>query len=252
MCFKLRPYKKSSLYSYALGVFPTLELLHHRALDVVRVLLSSKSEPNRGIAKIRELGALLGIDIRADDSAIARLTNAENCYAVGVFRKYYRNLSRISSHVVLVNPDDMGNLGTIARTMRGYGFRNLAIVEPAVDVFNPRAIRASMGALFQLRFARFPSFDDYWEQYAGRAYTFMTGGYQRLNAASFQEPCAFIFGNEGQGLPKQIARIGESVRIEQSNAIDSLNLGVAVGIALHQAFVTRNRLTHGEGVSSLQ
>ena len=237
MHLKLRPYKKNVPYSYALGVLPTLELLNHRTPDVLRVFLSAKGELCRGVIKIRQRCASLGIDVSVSDAAIARLTSAENCYAVGVFKKYQCRLSQDCSRVILVSPDDMGNIGTIARTMRGYGLKDLAIVEPAADVFNPKTIRASMGALFQLRFARFASFSEYWEQHAGQAYVFMPDGAKKLDATVFRQPCAFIFGNEGQGLPAEYARLGESVRIEQAGAIDSLNLGVAVGIALHRAYV---------------
>ena len=62
---------------------------------------------------------------------------------------------RRAPHVVLVNPADMGNLGTVARTMAGFGFGELAVVTPAADVFHPKTVRASMGALFRLNVARF-------------------------------------------------------------------------------------------------
>ena len=60
-----------------------------------------------------------------------------------------------------MNPSDMGNMGTIIRTGIGFGIRNLAIVEPAVDVFNPRVVRASMGSLFQMNFRYYDSFETY-------------------------------------------------------------------------------------------
>ena len=43
--------------------------------------------------------------------------------------------------MVLVNPSDMGNMGTIIRTMLGFNYVNLAIIRPGVDVFDPRVIR---------------------------------------------------------------------------------------------------------------
>jgi TrmH family RNA methyltransferase len=239
MHLDLRSYKRRSTHSYALGVLPTLELLRHRAPDVLRVYLSVKGERNRGVAKIRALCERAGIDLRTSDAAVRRLAKAENCYAVGVFRKYRSRLREDGSHVVLVNPDNMGNLGTIARTMLGYGFRDLAIIEPAADVLDPRTVRASMGALFQLRCARFADFGAYWERHGAQAYAFMTDGASSLDTAVFQEPCSLIFGNEGRGLPAEYARVGRSVRIEQASAIDSLNLAVAVGIALHRAYVVR-------------
>ena len=65
------------------------------------------------------------------------------------------------NHVVLVNPGDMGNMGTIMRTMLGFNYYNLAIIRPGVDVFDPRVLRASMGAMFHLNIEYFDSFEDY-------------------------------------------------------------------------------------------
>lgn len=245
----IRSYKRKSQHSHALGVLPTLELLRHRAPDVLRVFVSTRGERNRGILKIRELCSRHGIDVCTSDSAIGRLASAGNCYAVGVFRKHCSRLSQDGNHVVLVNPDDMGNLGTIARTMLGYGYRDLAVIEPAADLHDPRTVRASMGALFQLRCACFTSFSAYWRRYAGQAYTFMTDGARSLAATQFHEPCSLIFGNEGRGLPEEYSRIGESVRIEQTAAVDSLNLAVAVGIALHRAYTVRGREARTDAAS---
>ena len=49
----------------------------------------------------------------------------------------------------------MGNLGTIMRTMVGFGMEDLAIIRPGVDAYDPKVIRASMGSIFHLRFAYF-------------------------------------------------------------------------------------------------
>lgn len=55
------------------------------------------------------------------------LSMKENTYVIGVFEKYVTDLSWEESHIVLVNPGDSGNLGTILRTGLGFGFRDYAI-----------------------------------------------------------------------------------------------------------------------------
>jgi len=238
MSYSLNPYTRKSPYSYTLGVAPTLELIAHRPHSTRKVIMSTKGVANRGAARLRELCASLQIEVQTNDRAMRRIASSGNCYAAGVFTKYREQLNPQASHVVLVNPDDMGNLGTIARTMLGYGMRDLAIIEPACDLFHPRAIRASMGALFRLRFAYFAGFDAYRTRYARPIYAFMTDGSRGLAETEFQEPCASVFGNEGWGLPPEYGQLGTSVRIEQCNTIDSLNLAVAVGIALHGVFTS--------------
>src|SRR6185369_16921947 len=114
---------------------------------------------------------------------VERLESKENTYAIGVFEKYETELHAESNHVLLVNPSDMGNLGTTLRTLLGFGFHNLALIKPAVDIFDPRTIRASMGALFQVNFAYFDSIDSYRTHFEHHLYSFMTNGDILLSSA---------------------------------------------------------------------
>ena len=43
-----------------------------------------------------------------------------------------------------------------------------------------------------------------------------------------------MFGNEGHGLPAEFARMGQAVRIESNDKVDSLNLGIAAAIGLYE------------------
>ena len=138
------------------------------------------------------------------------------------------------------NPGDMGNLGTIMRTMLGFGLADLALVSPAADVFDPRAVRSSMGALFALRCEYFGSFEEYTARYSRNLYPFITDAEAKLGDIAFQEPFSLVFGNESSGLPSEFRRIGTGVSIANTRHIDSLNLPVAVAIGLYEA--TRGNL----------
>ncbi len=231
----LKRYRKELDVSYAEGVFATLELLAARPETVERVFLSSRGEPNEGVAKIRNLCDVRGIQTIVDDRMIERVSPRASHLALGVFRKYDTELDSSADHVVLVEPADMGNLGTIARTMVAFGFRNLALVRPAVDAFDPKAVRASMGALFRLSFAYFDSFAEYEQRFPRTALAFMTSGRVPLEQVEFPSPCALVFGNESSGLPAAFQRIATSVAIRQTQSVDSLSLPVAVAIALYEA-----------------
>jgi TrmH family RNA methyltransferase len=235
MDVRLKRYHKDFEHSYAFGVFPTLELLHYQRRHVLKVLADTRGMDNTGVAKLKGLCERQDIPFEINDRLIERLAPMENCYAIGVFRKYTAPLNRQHNHVVLVNPSDMGNLGTIARTMVGFGVHDLALIRPAVDIFDPRVIRASMGAVFRLRFAYYDRFEDYRNAFAHTLYPFMTNAVRRLGEVSFQPPFGLVFGNESAGLPDEYLKAGESVVIPHGNEIDSLNLSVAVGIALYES-----------------
>lgn len=231
---QLKKYQKDFGYSYSFGVFPTVELLTHRPERVVRVVAHSKGEKSSGLAKLRDLCAVHHIPFETNDRAVERLSHKGNLYVFGVFDKYDAPLEPGTNHLLLVSPSDNGNLGTIARTMLAFGVRDLALLEPAVDIFNPHVIRASMGATFALRFRYFSSLEAYQETFSHTLYPFMLGATQTLQEVSFTAPCTLVFGPEGAGLPPEYADAGESIVIPHGALVESLNLAVAVGVALYE------------------
>lgn len=235
MGFRLKRYQKDFEHSYTFGVFATLELLDARPEHLLRVVLASKGERNTGVAQLIDACARRHVPVEVSDSAIERLSSKESHLAVGVFRKYTPHLDPRRNHLVLVNPSDMGNLGTIVRTMLGFGITDLALIRPAVDIFDPKAIRASMGAIFRLSFEYFDRFETYQAAFAHNLYPLMTSGRAAIDRVAFEPPFALVFGNESSGLSDDFLDKGVSVTIPHNPQIDSLNLSVAVAIALYQS-----------------
>jgi TrmH family RNA methyltransferase len=235
MNFRLKRYQKDFVHSYAFGVFPTLELLEYRSQDCLGVVAHPKGEVNSGFSKIQTICQENGIPFEFQEKSFPRIGARENDYAVGIFKKYEPGLDAFANHVILVNPNSMGNLGTIIRTMLGFGFHELAIITPAADIFNPEVVRASMGAFFQLNFENFPSFYQYQGKYPRSFYSLMTDGRIPLPEVDFKPPFGLIFGPESAGLPEEFHNHGISISIPQSTTIDSLNLAVSVGVTLYQA-----------------
>ena len=131
---------------------------------------------------------------------------------------------------------DEGNLGAIQRTMLGFGLKDLAVVRPAADPFDPKTVRASMGALFSLNVRQYDDFETYCAAYPAHAlYPLMLDGAAPLAQAAAEKktPYALVLGNEGAGLPPEFAGYGQAVKIPQSADVDSLNLAVAAAIAVY-------------------
>lgn len=235
---KLKKYHRDDEHSYCFGVYPTLELIANQPQAVLGILVHSKGSKNQGVEKIRQLGENLQITIQENDRLVEKLSQRGNTYAIGIFQKYSSHINPHENHLVLVNPSSMGNLGTILRTMLGFGFHDLAIIEPAADFFNPKVIRASMGAVFQVRIQSFNSFPDYWGSQANHnLYPLMTDGKIGLPEAVLEKPYALVFGDEASGLGEEFHQYGTSLRIPQGQEVDSLNLALAVGITLYQGWI---------------
>ena len=232
---KLRTYKKELEYSYALGASPAIELLQNRPEDCFRVIFSPSYPDKDG--KIAKLCEKHNIPREENQKLINMLSPKENCYVIAAFNKRGRTIGADKSHVVLDSPSDMGNLGTIMRSCAGFGISGVAIIGGGADIFNPKAIRASMGAFFHVNAQYFDSIGDYLD-FCGdnrSIYTFMLGGDHNLTElpVNKQSVYSLVFGNEASGLDYDTYKsIGKSVVIGHTKNIDSLSLSIAVSIAL--------------------
>lgn len=228
----VKSYTKDKDYSYTLGVFPTIELLKNKHEFVQEVIISKEITGNRGLPVIETLCKEHHIPLTVNDKLINKLSKKGNCYAIGVFNKYESNIQD-ENHVVLVNPMDMGNMGTIIRTMLGFGYSNLVIIRPGVDIFDPRCVRASMGSLFSIHYKYYDSIEEYMHEFKRPMYCLMLKGATNIHKLDMpKQTYSLVFGNESSGLPDSYLEVGKSVFIPHTNYIDSLNLSMALGITL--------------------
>jgi len=234
----LETYHKALPYSVAAGIYPALICLESGA-TVTRALASTAGmeKGGKGMARFLALCNDKGLRVEQADHYLRNLLKKENVHCAVVFEKFTEPLAADAPHIVLVKPADRGNLGSILRSMRGFALRDLAIITPAADVYDPRTIRASMGALFGVRIHLYDSFEDYRADFPQHAlYPFMLDGSTPLRDAVEQAvptPYALVFGGEGPGLDDAFRERGTPVRIEMVNTIDSLNLAAAVSVAAY-------------------
>ncbi len=146
--------------------------------------------------------------------------------------------------LILAGIQDPGNLGTMLRTAWGLGVEAVLLTTGTVDPFNSKVIRASMGASFKL-----PIYSGVGLEYlaalkqAGyRLLVCDAGGNKGLSSAELTGRTALVMGNEGQGFsPEWRAAADETISIPLDPGVDSLNVGVACGIVLYEAWRQRNR-----------
>jgi len=238
---QIKPYKKDADYSYTLGAFPTFELIKARPNQVRKVLVDTSFTDQENLKKLCEENK---IPVEYNNKLIAKLSDKENCYVAGIFDKYDGELKSDKPHIVLVNPSNMGNLGTILRTAVGFGIYDIAIILPGADIYNPKTVRSSMGALFKLNFCQYQSFTEYQQQFSHHeVFTFMLNGENTLTLKDCPkaELYSLVFGNEATGLDDSFLEVGTSIIIPQSPDVDSLNLTIAVGIGAY-VFTNQNKM----------
>ena len=129
---------------------------------------------------------------------------------------------------------DPGNLGTILRTLAWFGNFRCLLSPGSVDPFNPKVVRASMGAIFHTPIEQDVSLDSLSTRFARIACLDMQG--QSLRAPDFAQADCYLFGNEARGVPGQaLSELNATpFTIAGSGAIESLNLASTVNICVYE------------------
>lgn len=227
----IQKYSKDLDYSYTEGFFPTFEMIKFKKDAFRMVYVATDAVDSDGYQKLKSLVPTDKIVV--SDKAFNKIASKENAHVIGVFEKFESVLDAKENHLVMVNPSDMGNLGNAMRSLLAFGYHDLALITPCADKFNPKVVRASMGALFKIRIEEFSSFDEYISKYPREFYPFVLDTSKPLHEVTFKKPCSLVFGNEATGLPPEIHN-HNNVRIEQSDEVDSLNLTTSIAIGLYE------------------
>lgn len=147
------------------------------------------------------------------------------------------DIERVALVVAVDRVADPGNLGTVLRSAEAAGAGAVVTTPGSVDVFNPKVVRASAGALFHLPVVS-----------AGLAELASTG--RRLLGSSshrgtphtdvdWSGPLAIVVGNEAGGLDDD-APVSEWVRIEHRGRSESLNVAMAATVLCFEAARARD------------
>ena len=196
---KVSSYKRDQDITYSLGATVTMEYLNICPEVVEGVLIHPKFDSDDTLEKINSICGERGIPVEVSEKPFNILSKKGNCFVIGVIKKQDQKITE-GCHVVLVNPSDAGNMGTIIRTCAGFGIMNIAVIAPAVDMYDPKTVRASMGARSRVKMELFDSFDEYETRFPGnKLYPFMLDGSTLLQETAIDQPFSLIFGNEATG-----------------------------------------------------
>lgn len=136
--------------------------------------------------------------------------------------------------IYLYEIQDPGNLGTILRTLAWFGNFRCLLSPNSVDPYNPKVVRASMGAIFHVPIELDVELDSLRERFSAIACLDMQG--EALSERSFREHECYVFGNEARGVPRaQLQALqAKGFTIKGSGAIESLNLATAVNLCVYE------------------
>ena len=232
---KVSSYKNNNIHTYGLGATVAMEYLLKNRGSVEAVIIHPDFRSEETIARINDICGK-DIPVSIEEKPFNILSKKDNCFVIAVIRKQEIRI-KDGNHMVLVNPSNCGNLGTIVRSCLGFGVNDIAVVgKTAADPFDPRTIRASMGACASVRIEVFETFGEYSSRFpSNKLYPFMLDGSKILQQTKIEKPFSLIMGNEATGLDPAFKDIGQPIRIEHSDNIDSLNITIAASIGLYEA-----------------
>ena len=107
---------------------------------------------------------------------------------------------------------DPGNLGTILRIADWFGINAVFATQDTVDLFNPKVVQSTMGAIFRVRmhYVDLPAFSKAFINEGGSVYgTFLDGKniYERELNPGILSPAMIVIGNESEGISEEMANI---------------------------------------------
>jgi TrmH family RNA methyltransferase len=152
--------------------------------------------------------------------------------------------------VVLAGLQDPGNIGTILRSAEAFGASGVIALPGTVSPWNQKAMRASAGSVFRLPVIQ-SGVDECFTRLRDAGVTALTTaaeGATSADAVDFTRPTALVIGNEGNGVPADIAaRAGAAVTIRCPGPVESLNASVAASVLLYEASRQRRKAAGAKG-----
>ena len=132
--------------------------------------------------------------------------------------------------LVCENIQDPGNLGTLLRSALAFGFKDIIIID-SVDVFSPKVVRSSEGALLSLNII-IVSKEETLNKLKNHALLVTGLNHQSLSLP--KKPFALVLGNEGRGVSETFFEKASQIVTIQTSHVESLNVAMAGTILMHQ------------------
>ena len=158
-------------------------------------------------------------------------TVAQGSRVVGVYEQRWQAPAGPLA-VALWAVGDPGNVGTVLRAVHAFGADCLALGPDCADPYSPKAVRASVGAIFGARVARYECVDE-----LPRPVVALLAGAPEPLAGPREGGLTLLVGGERTGLPGDVLAQCDEVRAIPQVAGDSLNAAMAATVALYE--VTR-------------
>ena len=179
------------------------------------------------------------------DDVFRKMSDTQSPQGIlSVVRQKHSDLAHILDQnnpmlLLLEDVQDPGNLGTMFRSAEGAGVNGILMSRGTADVYNPKVVRSTMGAIFRMPFLYVDSIPDTMAQLRKRGictYAAHLQGKKAYDEMDYTKPCAFLIGNEGNGLSREAAEAADNyILIPMLGKVESMNAGTSAAILTFEA-----------------
>ncbi len=146
---------------------------------------------------------------------------------------------RKAAHLIILESiQDPGNLGTMIRTGEGAGITGIIMNQTTADIYQPKAVRATMGSLYRVPFyitSSLPNTIRELKEKGVALYAAHLAGDLSYDRPDYTGAIGFLIGNEGKGLSPETAALADYyIRIPMEGKVESLNAAVAAALLMYE------------------
>lgn len=204
------------------------------------VFVSENLDPDPGTKKRLDS---LHTEVLKDDvfQKVSDTVTAQGVLAIVKMQEYDLDslIKEGGLYLVLETIQDPGNLGTIIRTAEGAGVDAVIMSKDTVDIFSPKVVRATMGALFREPFVYAEDLNAVVKKLHAcniKCYAAHLKGKRTFWEEDFIKGTAFFIGNEGNGLSDELSGKADTlIKIPMEGKLESLNAAVSASLLGYEA-----------------
>ncbi len=174
------------------------------------------------------------------NAELKKVTDTNNPQGIAaVFEMPSKKQANFSANIIVAldNINDPGNCGTILRNCDWFGISDVLLSENSAEIYNPKTLRASMGAVFRLNIYNSENFIKDLQSFKDNGYKNVSSDLEGISLYKFdkREKLVIIFSNEAHGPSEEILNLCDvKICIPGKGKAESLNVASASAVILSE------------------
>ena len=220
-----------------------IDALKHKQ-NIKKIVYSTK---NSAFKEIRQLAKKNNIELclctTKDAERISDTKNSQQIFALLEYQPLIKldiNKNTFNNKIIIIDGvADPGNMGTILRTCSWFGCYNVIISNDSVEFYNPKTVRAAMGAHFHMQNIYQDNIKNIIKYLRKYKYEILAASLNGTNIKDYKlnnNNWALIVGNEANGLSKISIENAQLIHIKGEETMESLNVAEATSIVIHYLY----------------